>query len=106
MNWVPYSQRGALHTLGPSGASESEKCLVQKVNKAGMSLLFFQKPVCQPGLWPSSGNPVWECYSRPTLTKVAYCASAVCASSKVDAEHWSVFRESGMSVHARQEVPV
>ena len=42
----------------------------------------------------------------PTLTKVAYCASAVCASSKVDAEHWSVFRESGMLVHARQEVPV
>jgi len=42
----------------------------------------------------------------PTLTKVADCASAVCAGSKVDAEHWSVFRESGMSVHARQEVPV
>ena len=74
-----------MHTWGPSGTSESEKRLVQETgNEAGMRRLFFQRPVCKPGPWPSSGNlDFGNVPSISKLTGVARCALVVCAGSEV-----------------------
>lgn len=87
--YLEVNKLGSLLTV-PLGTSESEKRLVQKTgSEARMRLLFFQRPVCKPGPWPSSGNlDFGNVPAISKLTRVAHCVSAVCASTEVVLSIW------------------